>query len=82
MYIVNIPFERTVRIASDRRHRSNLEQGAPATPRVVYLFTSCSCFRFLFHDPHCTRKVIGGELQERLIPVPYSKTSTDQAVRL
>lgn len=31
--------------------------------------------------PHCTRKVIGGELQERLIPVPYSKTSTDQAVR-
>lgn len=32
-------------------------------------------------NPHCTRKVIGGELQERLIPVPYSKTSTDQAVR-
>ncbi|KPJ00641.1 hypothetical protein RR46_07480 [Papilio xuthus] len=31
-------------------------------------------------NPHCTRKVIGGELQERLIPVPYSKTSTDQAV--
>ncbi|GBP65059.1 hypothetical protein EVAR_46853_1 [Eumeta japonica] len=30
--------------------------------------------------PHCTWKVIGGELQERLIPVPYSKTSTDQAV--
>lgn len=26
-------------------------------------------------------KVIGGELQERLIPVPYSKSSTDQAVR-
>lgn len=25
-------------------------------------------------------KVIGGELQERLIPVPYSKSSTDQAV--
>ncbi|KAJ8923552.1 hypothetical protein NQ315_010130 [Exocentrus adspersus] len=24
--------------------------------------------------------VIGGELQERLIPVPYSKSSTDQAV--
>ncbi|KAF0771689.1 plasma membrane calcium-transporting ATPase 2 [Aphis craccivora] len=23
--------------------------------------------------------VIGGELQERLIPVPYSKSSTDQA---
>lgn len=28
-----------------------------------------------------SRKVIGGELQERLIPVPYSKTTTDQAVR-
>ncbi|CAA9998632.1 unnamed protein product [Nesidiocoris tenuis] len=27
-------------------------------------------------------KVIGGELQERLIPVPYSKSSTDQARRL
>lgn len=27
-----------------------------------------------------TTKVIGGELQERLIPVPYSKSSTDQAV--
>ena len=26
-------------------------------------------------------QVIGGELQERLIPVPYSKNSTDQAVR-
>ena len=25
-------------------------------------------------------KVIGGELQERLIPVPYSKNTTDQAV--
>ncbi|CAF4902610.1 unnamed protein product [Pieris macdunnoughi] len=33
-------------------------------------------------NPHCTRKVIGGELQERLIPVPYSKTSTDQAIRV
>ncbi|XP_041984216.1 plasma membrane calcium-transporting ATPase 2 isoform X4 [Aricia agestis] len=27
-------------------------------------------------------QVIGGELQERLIPVPYSKTSTDQAIRV
>ncbi|CAK9803258.1 hypothetical protein ANTQUA_LOCUS3648 [Anthophora quadrimaculata] len=27
-------------------------------------------------------KVIGGELQERLIPVPYSKSSTDQAIRV
>ncbi|XP_066158458.1 plasma membrane calcium-transporting ATPase 2 isoform X5 [Euwallacea fornicatus] len=27
-------------------------------------------------------QVIGGELQERLIPVPYSKSSTDQAIRV
>ncbi|CAN8018082.1 unnamed protein product [Ixodes persulcatus] len=27
-------------------------------------------------------KVIGGELQDRLIPVPYSKSSTDQAIRV
>ncbi|GAB6019399.1 hypothetical protein CHUAL_000981 [Chamberlinius hualienensis] len=26
--------------------------------------------------------VIGGELQDRLIPVPYSKSSTDQAIRV
>ncbi|XP_017853590.1 plasma membrane calcium-transporting ATPase 2 isoform X3 [Drosophila busckii] len=26
--------------------------------------------------------VIGGELQERLIPVPYSKSNTDQAIRV
>ncbi|KOX72008.1 hypothetical protein WN51_03156, partial [Melipona quadrifasciata] len=30
--------------------------------------------------PELTKLVIGGELQERLIPVPYSKSSTDQAV--
>ncbi|KAJ8934883.1 hypothetical protein NQ314_013162 [Rhamnusium bicolor] len=30
---------------------------------------------YIFHN-----HVIGGELQERLIPVPYSKSSTDQAV--
>ncbi|KAG5895095.1 hypothetical protein JTB14_023268 [Gonioctena quinquepunctata] len=28
------------------------------------------------------KPVIGGELQERLIPVPYSKSSTDQAIRV
>uniref|UniRef100_A0A336MCH6 CSON015019 protein n=1 Tax=Culicoides sonorensis TaxID=179676 RepID=A0A336MCH6_CULSO len=28
------------------------------------------------------KQVIGGELQERLIPVPYSKSSTDQAIRV
>jgi len=27
-------------------------------------------------------QVIGGELQERLIPVPYSKNTTDQAIRV
>jgi len=27
-------------------------------------------------------QVIGGDLQERLIPVPYSKTTTDQAIRV
>ncbi|GBM21109.1 hypothetical protein AVEN_200789-1 [Araneus ventricosus] len=27
-------------------------------------------------------KVIGGELQDRLIPVPYSKSATDQAIRV
>ncbi|XP_040357817.1 plasma membrane calcium-transporting ATPase 2 isoform X7 [Ixodes scapularis] len=27
-------------------------------------------------------QVIGGELQDRLIPVPYSKSSTDQAIRV
>jgi len=30
---------------------------------------------------HCTQ-VIGGDLQDRLIPVPYSKNTTDQAVSL
>jgi len=36
-------------------------------------------FIFFFHIPLFV-KVIGGELQERLIPVPYSKNTTDQAV--
>uniref|UniRef100_A0A1B0F9I5 Uncharacterized protein n=1 Tax=Glossina morsitans morsitans TaxID=37546 RepID=A0A1B0F9I5_GLOMM len=36
----------------------------------------------MFGDvPRC-KDVIGGELQERLIPVPYSKSSTDQAIRV
>lgn len=39
-------------------------------------------FYFMFFYLLCCffLKVIGGELQERLIPVPYSKSSTDQAV--
>ena len=28
------------------------------------------------------KTLIGGEFQDRLIPVPYSKSSTDQAVRV
>lgn len=39
---------------------------------IVIVFLTCFALYFL--------KVIGGELQERLIPVPYSKSSTDQAV--
>jgi len=27
-------------------------------------------------------QVIGGDLQDRLIPVPYSKNTTDQAIRV
>lgn len=48
------------------------------------LFFSFFCFtiflNYLFLTLYCILKVIGGELQERLIPVPYSKSSTDQAV--
>ena len=41
---------------------------------------------YLFFDnffPFCLliHQVIGGELQDRLIPIPYSKSTTDQAVR-
>ena len=39
---------------------------------LITLFPFCL---FLIHQ------VIGGELQDRLIPVPYSKSTTDQAVR-
>ncbi|CAH0731627.1 unnamed protein product, partial [Brenthis ino] len=55
----------------------------PRTPlRVVNLLLHVLVLVFFSMNPHCTRKVIGGELQERLIPVPYSKTSTDQAIRV
>lgn len=43
-----------------------------------YIQNFCSELTFVITNPN---QVIGGELQERLIPVPYSKTSTDQAVR-
>lgn len=47
------------------------------TPTLFFLsFFSLSKTRRKIHI-----QVIGGELQERLIPVPYSKNSTDQAVR-
>ena len=39
---------------------------------LITLFPFCL---FLIHQ------VIGGELQDRLIPIPYSKSTTDQAVR-
>lgn len=54
----------------------------PAEPPALCLLLHVLVFIFFSMNPNCTRKVIGGELQERLIPVPYSKTSTDQAVRL
>ncbi|KAF2364517.1 hypothetical protein FHG87_004730 [Trinorchestia longiramus] len=37
---------------------------------------------FFSNGPGVAHIVIGGTLQERLIPVPYSKTSTDQAIRV
>lgn len=37
------------------------------------------CFTFYCCFPP---KVIGGELQDRLIAVPYSKSATDQAIRV
>lgn len=35
----------------------------------------------LFLSVFLIHQVIGGELQDRLIPIPYSKSTTDQAVR-
>lgn len=48
---------------------------------TIYLYvpSTLSYHSFNLHYP-LLLKVIGGELQERLIPVPYSKSSTDQAV--
>lgn len=76
------------RIASNPKHRS-IYLCIPSAPLLGGACASlCRTFYFMFSFlfsfpwiPNCTRKVIGGELQERLIPVPYSKTSTDQAVR-
>jgi len=51
----------------------------------IFLFpTYCFLFYFLSLSLSFSSflKVIGGELQERLIPVPYSKSNTDQAVSL
>lgn len=59
------------RAAAAQRH-------APLCHTLYFMFSFLFSFPWI---PNCTRKVIGGELQERLIPVPYSKTSTDQAVR-
>ena len=46
---------------------------------VLYSF-SLTFYQFLYPCPFLLQ-VIGGDLQERLIPVPYSKSTTDQAVR-
>lgn len=37
-------------------------------------------FFFTLTDPN-NQQVIGGDRHDRLIPIPYSKSSTDQAVR-
>lgn len=59
------------------------QRGSSSRPhsRLVNLLLHVLVFIFFSMKTPFTRKVIGGELQERLIPVPYSKTSTDQAVR-
>lgn len=64
-------------VASDRGRRTSAVGSPPLQRSIPHALVLI----FFSMNPHCTRKVIGGELQERLIPVPYSKTSTDQAVR-
>ncbi|KAM8702752.1 hypothetical protein ACLKA7_005118 [Drosophila subpalustris] len=69
-------------IDEDPQQQRNLQNG-----RTTSASTSTSA-----SIPHSTARsagvgsfsdvVIGGELQERLIPVPYSKSNTDQAIRV
>lgn len=47
---------------------------------VFFAFLSLFFFFYSYIYIPLSVKVIGGELQERLIPVPYSKNTTDQAV--
>ena len=49
-------------------------------PFICFFFFLSLSFIFIWISFLTPVKVIGGELQERLIPVPYSKNTTDQAV--
>ena len=62
----------------------------PTTRRTTPLFLSPLFYRRLLHLPHrpeqpceqpTNQQVMSGEVHDRLIPIPYSKSSTDQAVR-
>jgi Ca2+ transporting ATPase len=56
----------------DDRHYDPLDEKKPRAGQILWI-------RGL---TRLQTQVIGGELQERLIPVPYSKSSTDQAIRV
>ena len=48
---------------------------------IFFLVQPNIFYQFLYPLSSFLLQVIGGDLQERLIPVPYSKSTTDQAVR-
>lgn len=48
----------------------------------IFSVLFCSFLTVFFnYSLSLIHQVIGGELQDRLIPIPYSKSTTDQAVR-
>mgnify|MGYP001362024737 CR=1 FL=1 len=55
-------------------YRRTESQGTSHDPAEIFSIIFCSPL-ILF-----TRQVIGGDLQDRLMPVPFSKNTTDQAV--
>ena len=59
-------------------HQPNLYLPPPDSP--LLLSPSSIVFFFSLTDPN-DQQVMSGEVHDRLIPIPYSKTSTDQAVR-
>lgn len=59
-----------------------MEQGSPASRCARPLFVGGGTTVYRCRPHFFSSQVIGGELQERLIPVPYSKSSTDQAIRV